>query len=80
MVKVLGLGCISCKTLYVKLQKLIEELNLDVKLIYITDLKLIASYNITTMPILIINEKVICYGRIPNDEKLKEFVLNNIKK
>ncbi|MDX2330627.1 thioredoxin family protein [Campylobacter hepaticus] len=58
----MGLGCISCKTLYVKLQKLI------------------ASYNITTMPILIINEKVICYGRIPNDEKLKEFVLNNIKK
>lgn len=67
-IKVLGTGCSSCKALYATVEKVIKELNIDAVLTKEEDLEKIMSYNVMSLPALVIDDKVVAKGRIAESE------------
>ncbi len=74
-IKVLGSGCINCKTLEKRTIAALQELGIDAVVEKVEDMQKIASYGIMHTPGLVINEKVAMSGSIPSVEKLKEILL-----
>ena len=68
-IKVLGPGCKSCVTLMENTKLAVAQLGFPVNLEKITDMSAIASYGIMSAPGLVINEKVVSYGKAlkPNE-------------
>ncbi len=64
-IKVLGPGCINCKTLEHRTREAVEALHLHVAVEKIEDYQQIASYGIMRTPGLVIDEKVVLSGSVP---------------
>lgn len=64
-IKVLGTGCCkNCDNLYGNVQKVVEKLNLDIQVEYITDMEKIVGYGVMSMPALVVNEKIVSAGKV----------------
>ena len=74
-IKVLGPGCMNCKTLEKRTITALQELGMDEVVEKVEDLQKIASYGILHTPGLAIDEKVAFSGSVPTVEKLKEILL-----
>ena len=64
-IKVLGPGCNNCKMVEIHAQEAVERLGLQAEIEKITAHEEIQKWNIFSTPGLVINEKVVCAGRIP---------------
>ena len=62
-IKVLGPGCKSCHALNEACNAAIKELGMNTEVEYITDMETIVSYGVMSMPVLVINEKVVSMGK-----------------
>lgn len=65
-VKVLGSGCANCKKVEATARQAIAGLNLEADVIKVTEYADIMRYPILSTPGLVINEKLVCAGRIPS--------------
>ena len=73
-IKVLGPGCINCKTLLETTQSAVSSLGLAAEIEYVTDMNAIRKHLMLT-PGLIINGKVAHQGKpLPNLAKVKELI------
>lgn len=63
-IKILGSGCTKCNQLEAAVKAALEQLNMDIAIDHITDFTQIAAYGIMTTPALVINEKVVSYGKV----------------
>ncbi|MDD5947673.1 MAG: thioredoxin family protein [Oscillospiraceae bacterium] len=63
-IKVLGAGCKSCHQQYEYAKKAVAETGLSVEVAYITDMEEIVAYGVTSMPAIVINEKVVAMGKV----------------
>jgi small redox-active disulfide protein 2 len=70
-IKVLGTGCANCRNLERKVRSLVEEKNLDAKVEKVEDIMKIIAYGVRRTPALVIDEKVVLYGRVPDDKELE---------
>ena len=75
-IKVLGPGCANCKRLDQIAHKVVQELNKEAEIIKVTDYNEIAAYNILSTPGLVINEKVVSWGRIPSIQEVTDWIIN----
>lgn len=73
-IKVLGTGCPKCKALEQATQNAVAELGIDAKISKVEDIVDIMNYGVMRTPALVINEKVILSGRVPNASELKELI------
>jgi len=73
-IKVLGPGCPKCKTLEETTQKAVEELGVDANVSKVDDIVQIMNYGVMRTPGLVINEKVIFSGKVPNVNEMKEII------
>ena len=73
-IEVLGPGCANCQKLEKEVFNALSELNLDADVVKVTDLKKIVTYGILMTPGLVVNGKVICSGRVPRREEIKEWL------
>ncbi|NLF46715.1 MAG: thioredoxin family protein [Clostridiales bacterium] len=62
-IKVLGTGCAKCSRLETSVGKALEQLGIDEKVEHVTDFSEIASYGVMTTPALVIDGKVVSYGK-----------------
>lgn len=73
-IKVLGPGCARCHQLEEITKEVVKELGIDAEIDYVKDIKKIMEYPILTMPGLVIGEKLVCSGRVPNKAELTTFI------
>lgn len=73
-IKVLGSGCANCKRLEQIAHKVVDEMALEAEIIKVTDYKDIMAYNILSTPGLVVNEKLVSYGRIPTPAEVSTWL------
>lgn len=78
-IKVLGSGCANCKRVEQIAHKVISEMALEAEVIKVTDYNDIMAYNILSTPGLVINEKVVSYGRIPTPAEVTAWVADALE-
>jgi len=76
-IKVLGTGCSNCKTLEKSVFNALAEMDFAANVEKVEDITKIMAYGIMRTPALVINEKVVFYGRVPSVKELKEIIEQN---
>lgn len=75
VIKVLGAGCSSCHKQYEYVQEVVNELNMNIQIIYVTDLNEVMAYGVMSMPSLVINDKVVIEGRLLKPKALRKLFI-----
>jgi len=75
-IKVLGSGCANCKRLEQLANKAIMEMGMQAEVVKVTDYNDIMQYPILSTPGLVINEKLVCSGRIPTQAEVTTWLVN----
>ena len=73
-IKVLGPGCAKCHQLEQTTREAVRELGIDAEIDYVKDIKKIMEYPILTTPGLVIDEKLVCSGRVPTKAEVTTFI------
>lgn len=75
-IKILGSGCANCKRVEQIARKVVDEMALEAEVVKVTNYNDILSYNILATPGLVVNEKVVCSGRIPTPAEVTTWIVN----
>jgi small redox-active disulfide protein 2 len=75
-IKVLGSGCPNCKKVEAIARQSVEMMGMQAEFIKVTDYNKIMEYNIMSTPGLVINEQLVCAGRIPTPTEVSTWLAN----
>lgn len=75
-IKILGSGCTNCIALENATRTAISELGLNINITHINDFSQIASYGVISTPALVINKKVVSYGKVLSVKEIKNILQN----
>jgi small redox-active disulfide protein 2 len=75
-VKILGSGCENCKKVEGITRKVVASMGLQAEVIKVTDWAEIKKYPVLGTPGLVINEKIVCAGRIPSEAEVTTWMVN----
>ncbi len=78
-IKVLGSGCANCKRVEQIARKVVTEMSLEAEVIKVTDYADIMTYNILSTPGLVVNEQVVCTGRIPTPAEVTTWLADALE-
>jgi len=79
-IKILGTGCAKCHQLEQTARQAVKELAIDATIEEVKDMKKIMEYPILTTPGLVVNEELVCSGRIPSKSEVTQFIINAMDK
>jgi small redox-active disulfide protein 2 len=79
-IKILGTGCARCKQLEKTAREAVKELGIDATIEEVKDIKKMMEYPILTAPGLVIDEKVVCSGRVPTKAEITTFITTALAK
>ena len=79
-IKVLGPGCAKCHTLDKLVREVVAELNAPATVDYVQDMRKILEYPILTTPGLVIDEEVVCAGRLPSKAEITQWIKGQMAK
>ena len=75
-IKVLGPGCANCVKVAQVAQQAIQTLGVEAEVEKVSEIEEIMKYRLLATPGLVINEKVVCAGRIPTAAEVTTWVTN----
>ena len=78
-IKILGSGCANCKNVESVARQAVAGLAIEAEVIKVTEYKDILAYKILSTPGLVINEKVVCAGRIPTSAEVTTWLVNALE-
>lgn len=78
-IKILGSGCANCKRVEQIAHKVVSELAIEANVIKVTNHAEIMKYPILATPGLVIDENVVCSGRIPTKAEVTTWVVNALE-
>ncbi|MBN1651433.1 MAG: TM0996/MTH895 family glutaredoxin-like protein [Bacteroidales bacterium] len=73
-IKILGTGCAKCKSLEKITRDMIIETGVDASVSKVDDIMDIMTYGVAATPALVIDGKVVLYGRIPSSNEMKKIL------
>lgn len=73
-IKVLGTGCLKCKSLEKSVYNALAELNVAADVNKVEDIVEIMNYGVMTTPALVIDGKVVVKGRVPSVDEIKSLI------
>ena len=79
-IKILGSGCAKCIELENSTRTAVSELGLNLEIDHITDFAQIASYGVMSTPALVLNGKVVSYGKVLSVEQVKNILKQSEKR
>ncbi|MBT4763191.1 MAG: thioredoxin family protein [Bdellovibrionaceae bacterium] len=74
VIKVLGSGCKNCSNLEENVKKALTELSMQADVVKVTDFADIARYNALKTPALVIDEKLVSFGKVNDVNEIKSFL------
>jgi len=77
-VKILGSGCPNCKKVEETVRKAATGMGAEADFVKVTDYNQITQYPILSTPGLVINEKVVCSGRIPTEAEVTTWLADTL--
>jgi small redox-active disulfide protein 2 len=75
-IKVLGPGCSNCVKVEQVARKVVTMMGMQAEITKITDWAEIQKYPILATPGLVVNDKVVCAGRIPNEAEVTTWLVD----
>lgn len=69
-VKILGSGCAKCNQLEAATKAALAQLGMDTTVDHVTDFAQIAAYGVMSTPALVIDGKVVAYGKVLKTEEV----------
>jgi small redox-active disulfide protein 2 len=79
-IKILGTGCAKCHQLEQVARDVVKELAVDATVEEVKDIKKIMDYHVLTTPGLVINEELVCSGKVPSKAEVTQFIINGLEK
>lgn len=73
-IKVLGGGCAKCHELATNTKAALSELGINENVELITDFSIIAAYGVMSTPALVIDDKVVAYGKVLKKQEVVEAI------
>lgn len=74
IIKVLGTGCAKCKSLEANARQAVAEMGISADVVKVQDMKDIMAFGVLRTPALVVDEKVVVYGKVPTVEEVKAFL------
>ena len=78
-VKVLGSGCAKCNQLEAAAKDALDELGMENTIDHVTDFSQIAAYGVMSTPALVVDGKVVSFGKVLKKEEIVK-ILQDIRK
>lgn len=79
-IKILGPGCARCQQLEKTTKEVVKELGIEAEIEDVKDIKKIMEYPILTTPGLVIDEKLVISGRVPDKATVTQLIINALDK
>lgn len=76
-IKVLGTGCKKCKALEKLARQAVDELGLNATVEKVEDMVKIMEFGVMATPALVINNKVVMAGKLPQFTEIKSILASN---
>jgi small redox-active disulfide protein 2 len=73
-VKILGSGCANCRKLEAVAREAASSAGIAAEFVKVTDMNAILGYDLLATPGLVIDEKVVCSGRIPTQAEIRQWL------
>lgn len=77
IIKILGTGCPSCLSAEKVVAEVVNELNIEAKIIKVTEIMDIMMYDVMRTPAIVIDEKVVIKGKVPSKDEMKALLVDN---
>ena len=73
-IEILGTGCAKCITLDKIVREVVSQLDGDYEVVKVDDIMEIMSYNILSMPGLVIDGKLISTGKVLSADEIRQYI------
>lgn len=74
VIKILGSGCKNCVALADNTKTALSELGIEAEIVKVTDYADIAKYGIMSTPGLVIDEKVVSFGKVLKPKEIVKII------
>jgi small redox-active disulfide protein 2 len=74
VIKILGSGCKNCATLKENTEIALKEMGIEAEIIKVTDFQDIMAYGVISTPALVIDEKVVSFGRVLKPKDIAKII------